>query len=99
MYDATKSAASTLKSELTKKPEELPPEKLKQAKGLARVLTELRKATYLLFSLLLVIIVLAELSHYLPVDSLPATIGLYGLEFLGVIYFLFKIRDYVRGTI
>lgn len=99
MYDAGKSAVGALAGELTKKPEQLPPEKLKQAQGLAGVLTAFRKATYLLFNLLLVVVVLDELLRYLPVDSLLATIGFYGICFLSAIYCLFKIRDYIRGTI
>jgi hypothetical protein len=99
MYDAGKSAVGALAGELTKKPEQLPPEKLKQAQGLAGVLTELRKATYLLFSMLLVVLVLAELIRYLPANSIISTIGFYGIGILGVAYCLFKIRDYVRGTI
>lgn len=97
MYDAIKetgkTAATTIKGEFTKKPEELPPEKLKQAKGLAGFLTELRKFFYLFFSFMVagmaVIISWQNGNIYL----------VYVLVILGILFGLFKIRDYLRGTI
>jgi len=82
-----------IKGELTKKSEELTSEKLAQAKGLAQILTELRKFLYLFFSIGAGIALLAISTQYAE-----NWVSLILVVFL-VIYSLFKIRDYIRGTI
>jgi hypothetical protein len=83
----------SIKGEFTKQPEQLPPEKLRQAQGLAKVLTDVRKFLYLFFSFMIPgIAIIINWQHgniYLG----------YILIVLGILFGLFKIRDYLRGTI
>jgi prepilin signal peptidase PulO-like enzyme (type II secretory pathway) len=82
-----------LKAELKRQPHELEPEKLKQAQGLAKVLTILRKAVSFLFYGLMTVVVIEFFKPYMP-DYLILI-----LTILGIIFVLFKFRDYIRGTI
>lgn len=86
MYDA-------LKNEFMKTPEQLPPDKLKQAQGLADVLTELRKFLYLFFSLAFAI------TFYIVASEYVSIIIQIIIMILCLMYGMFKVRDYIRGKI
>jgi hypothetical protein len=84
----------TIKGEFTKTPEQLDSKKLEQAKGLAEIFTQLRKFLYLFFS------IMAGISFFgiailLGVNFIIQII----IIILLIPYSLFKIRDYIRGTI
>ena len=82
-----------LKGEFTRKPEELPPGKLKTAQGVGEKLTQLRKFLYFFFS------VGIGFMFVMYANSFVAEIFQIIFWVLLVFYILFKIRDYVRGTI
>lgn len=88
MFDA-------LKGELTKQPHELPAEKLKQAEGLAKILTEFRKVLYLFFYFMAVVAILSVLNTYNSAPEIIKTI----VGILLAIFLLFKVRDLIRGKI
>lgn len=94
MYDAGKLAVESLASELTKNPEELKPDQLEKAKGLANVFTEVRKALYLFFYIAAVGTILSVLSSNMAPDIIKLIVTI-----LLVIFLLFKIRDLIRGKI
>ena len=82
-----------LKGEFTRKPEELPEGKLKTAQSLGDTLTQMRKFLYFFFSIAFVITFVIVAGIY--VDLIIQI--LFGV--LGFFYGLFKLRDYIRGTI
>jgi hypothetical protein len=93
MIDAISNAGTAMKGQLTMKPEQLQTAKLEQAKGLATVLTGVRKGLYFAFPLFTTAIV---------IDYVSSTVTEYGYGFLVVMliaYALFKLRDLIRGTI
>ena len=83
-----------LKKEFAKKPEELNEKQLKKATTMATFLTNIRKVSYFFFSVLLVIVVYSAIQNY----NLPWIITTISNGVLGV-YLLFKLRDFLRGTI
>jgi len=82
-----------LKGEFTRKPEELPEGKLKTAQSLSVRLTQLRKFLYLFFSIGTAGVFTLVATQYV------AEIFQVIFIILLVFYSLFKIRDYIRGTI
>jgi len=84
----------TLKGEFTKTPEQLDAKKLEQAKRLAAKLTDLRKFLYLFFSFGTVVSLIG-VAAFAGVDGIIQLI----LASLSILYLLFKVRDYIRGTI
>jgi hypothetical protein len=86
MFDA-------IKMQVTATPGSLSPEKLEEAKGLAKILTEMRKFVYFFFSLMIVMSAVWMASN-LADFWITMIIGIFG-----IMYLCFKLRDYVRGTI
>ena len=82
-----------LKGEFTRKPEELPEGKLKTAQSLSGRLTQLRKFLYFFFSVGIAFMFLMYANSFV---AEPFQIILWVLT---IFYMLFKIRDYIRGTI
>ena len=76
------------------KPEDLPEKDLKKAKGIADVFTNIRKFLYLFFSIGSAI-ALFGVAAIVGTNSIIQLI----LLILTVPYILFKVRDFVRGTI
>jgi len=93
MIDAAANAGQAIKGQLTMKPEQLPAEKLEQAKGLAIVLTGVRKGLYFAFPLFTAAVAITltrtEATEY----------GYWFLVIMLIAYGLFKLRDLIRGTI
>ena len=79
--------------EFTKKPEDLTPEKLQQAKGLASIITGIRKGAYFIFYLLSSIVILGFIHGTIPL------LAEYCAMIILLIFMLFKFRDLIRGTI
>ena len=82
-----------LKEEFTKRPEELNSSQLAKATKLANVFTTLRKFLYCFFSITSMMAVVWMFFNITDIMSTTAVL------ILGIIYSLFKVRDFFRGTI
>ena len=82
-----------LKGEFTRKPEELPPNKLKTAQSLSTKLTAMRKFLYFFFS------IASAITFFIVASMYVSEVIQIIILILSVIYGLFKLRDYIRGTI
>jgi hypothetical protein len=80
-----------IKDELSKKPEDLTESQLKKAKGLAGALTQIRQICYFAIDIFVVFYVVYSLQQY---AMFPFN---FVLILIGVIYALFKARDFMRG--
>jgi len=79
--------------QFNKKPEDLDEKQLDQAKRIASIFTNVRKFLYCLFSIGSMMTVVWM--SYNIMGFIISTIIL----ILGIIYSIFKLRDYLRGTI
>ena len=91
--DSLKTSGSMLKQQVTMKPEQLTKDKLEQAKGLASVLTGIRKGVYFAFPLFTTAVVITYVKSMIP------EYGYWFLIVMLIVYGLFKLRDLIRGTI
>jgi len=82
-----------IKGEFTKIPEELSEGKLKAATSLGTRLTQLRKFLYLFFSVGIAFMFLMYADSFVS-EPFQIILGI-----LYMFYVLFKVRDYIRGTI
>jgi len=80
-----------IKEEFTKKPEELTESQLKKAEGLAGILTSIRQVSYFAVDILVMGWVFYTLHNFV---IFPINIVLIAI---GVMYTLFKLRDFIRG--
>jgi len=96
MFDAGKSAVEALTGELTKRPHELPPEKLKQAEGLANIFTILRQVVYFVMPIFGIMAAIVYANRTYDIAPYIFTTVLW---ILFVIYISFKTRDLLRGKI
>ena len=98
--NAIKNTGAAMKGQLTMKPEQLAPAQLEKAKGLAKWMTSLRQFSYVIISLL----GCSGGSIYFVRDVVGLDNVLYWpFAILTIIcfitFFIFKFRDYMRGTI
>ena len=82
-----------LKGEFTRKPEELPEGKLKAAQSLSGGLTQLRKFLYFFFSVGVAFMFVMYANSFV-VEPFQIIFWV-----LLIFFGLFKLRDYIRGTI
>ena len=64
MYDAVKNAGSAMHGQFIMQPEGLKPNQLKRAKGLAGILTSLRKVLNLLFNGLTIVVIISYIQQF-----------------------------------
>lgn len=80
-----------VKIDIPTKAEDLKPKDLERAQGLAGVLTKLRQVSYVTVDILVMVWVINYAYNYIvyPLDIIVVIIG--------ILYALFKVRDFIRG--
>ena len=81
----------SITDEFKKQPEDLTESQLKKATGLAKILTSLRQVSYITVELLVMVYIFINVFQMIafPLDVILIAVG--------VLYALFKLRDFIRG--